>query len=73
MLTETFLTLRRTSEVGLTRIKWDVSVVLNQFIDSGVVSSVTGASLACTAVEYPLNGKVDVMTLALASNFNAVC
>jgi hypothetical protein len=72
MFAKSLFTLGTTSQIRLTRIKRNITKILNQFVDTSVISTVAGSGLVGSAVEYPLDGEVNVVTLALAGDFDAV-
>lgn len=66
------LGLGRAGEVWLARLVRDVAELLNQLVDTRVVSPVAGTGLASSAVENPLDAQVDVLPLALAGDLDPV-
>lgn len=72
VLTESLLTLGAAGQVGLAGVEGDVSVVLDEFVDAGVVPSVTAPRFGGAAVQDPLDGEVDVVALALTCDFDAI-
>ena len=47
-------------------------MILNQLIDSSVVSSMATSCGFGSAIQHPLNGEVDIVSLSITGNFDAV-
>jgi hypothetical protein len=58
--------------VPLPSIVRNISRTLNEFIGTGMVSTMTRSSHIGSTIQNELNGKIDVVSLSLASNFDAI-
>jgi hypothetical protein len=54
------------------RIIRNEPIVLNELIKPRATSTITRASNICPAIQNILNGKVDIASLGVPSNFDAV-
>ena len=72
MGTNSIGTLLGTGNIGHAGIVGDISGLLNEFVGRSVISSVTRSGHFGSAVQNKLNGKINVVPLPLASNFDAV-
>ncbi len=62
----------RACQIRLTGFIGDKSLLMNQFVNAGMISSVTGTGSFRTAVQDELDGEVDVVTDAPTSDFDTV-
>jgi hypothetical protein len=50
----------------------NISSSLNEFVGTGVVSTMTRSSQIGTTIQNKLNGKINIISLSLATNFDAI-
>ena len=72
LVTESFRTFRRASQVGIASIVGDIANVLDELVSTGVVSTMARSGIFRSTVQNELDAEVDVITLSLASNLDTV-
>ena len=72
MLTKAIRRFVRACHVGDAGIVGDEASLLNELVGSSVVASMTRAGHFCSTIENELNGKINIIAFAIASNLDAI-